>query len=43
VLNHIQERHGLPCLKIETDYSDGDIEQIRTRVEALFESIEIKK
>jgi len=33
----------LPCLKIETDYSDGDIEQIRTRVEALFESIEIKK
>ncbi len=43
VRNHIQERHGLPCLKIETDYSDGDIEQIRTRVEALFESIEIKK
>ncbi|OPY88380.1 MAG: R-phenyllactate dehydratase beta subunit [Syntrophus sp. PtaU1.Bin208] len=43
IRNHIQERHGLPCLKIETDYSKGDVEQIRTRVEALFESIEIKK
>ncbi len=43
IRNHIQDRHGLPCLKIETDYSHGDIEQIRTRVEALFESLEIKK
>ncbi len=43
IRNHIQDRHGLPCLKIETDYSDGDIEQIRTRVEALFESLETRK
>jgi len=34
-----KSRHGLPYLKIETDYSEGDIEQIRTRVEALFETI----
>jgi benzoyl-CoA reductase/2-hydroxyglutaryl-CoA dehydratase subunit BcrC/BadD/HgdB len=39
VMKHAQERHGLPCLKIETDYSDGDVEQIRTRVEALFDSL----
>ncbi len=43
IRNHIQDQHGLPCLKIETDYSKGDIEQIRTRVEALFENLELKK
>ncbi len=31
----IKEKHGLPFMKIVSDYSDGDIEQIRTRVEAL--------
>lgn len=39
IMGHIRNRHGLPFLKIETDYSRGDVEQIRTRVEALFESI----
>jgi benzoyl-CoA reductase/2-hydroxyglutaryl-CoA dehydratase subunit BcrC/BadD/HgdB len=39
IMKHIQQRHGLPGLKIETDYSEGDVEQIRTRVEALFESL----
>ncbi|HAJ28323.1 MAG TPA: 2-hydroxyacyl-CoA dehydratase [Syntrophus sp. (in: bacteria)] len=39
IMKHAQERHGLPYLKIETDYSDGDVEQIRTRVEALFDSL----
>lgn len=39
IMNHVKDRHGLPFLKIETDYSDGDIEQIRTRVEALFDSL----
>lgn len=37
VKEHAKNVHGLPYLKIETDYSSGDIEQIRTRVEALFE------
>jgi len=30
--------HGLPFLKMETDYSDGDTGQLLTRVEALLES-----
>mgnify|MGYP001455828428 CR=1 FL=1 len=36
---HVQETHGLPFLKVETDYADGDTGQLRTRIEALFESI----
>jgi benzoyl-CoA reductase/2-hydroxyglutaryl-CoA dehydratase subunit BcrC/BadD/HgdB len=36
---HVQENHGLPFLKVETDYSDGDTEQLKTRIEALFECI----
>jgi benzoyl-CoA reductase/2-hydroxyglutaryl-CoA dehydratase subunit BcrC/BadD/HgdB len=36
---HIQSKHNIPFLKVVTDYSDGDIEQIKTRVQALFESI----
>ncbi|OPY07116.1 MAG: 2-hydroxyglutaryl-CoA dehydratase, D-component [Syntrophaceae bacterium PtaB.Bin038] len=35
---HVQERHGLPFLKIETDYSQSDVEPLRTRIEALLES-----
>ena len=34
---HVEEKYGLPYLKIETDYSDNDEGQIRTKVEALFE------
>ena len=37
--NHVTENHGLPFLKVESDYSDGDLGQLRTRVEALFETI----
>jgi len=37
---HVTETHGLPFLKVEIDYSDADIGQLHTRVEALFESIE---
>ncbi|TAL39786.1 MAG: 2-hydroxyacyl-CoA dehydratase [Spirochaetes bacterium] len=35
---HVMEKHGLPFLKIVTDYSTGDIEQLRTRIEAVLES-----
>ena len=35
---HVGKNHGLPFLKIVTDFSLGDVEQIRTRVEALLES-----
>ena len=34
---HVTDRHQLPFLKIESDYSDNDEGQIRTKVEALFE------
>lgn len=39
VAEHVQSKHGLPFLKIETDYSQGDVGQIRTRVEATLETI----
>ncbi|MEI8172694.1 MAG: double-cubane-cluster-containing anaerobic reductase [Deltaproteobacteria bacterium] len=39
IKEHAKKVHGLPYLKIETDYSQGDVEQIRTRVESLFDSI----
>lgn len=34
---HVSENHGLPFMKIETDYSDNDEGQIRTRIQALLE------
>jgi benzoyl-CoA reductase/2-hydroxyglutaryl-CoA dehydratase subunit BcrC/BadD/HgdB len=39
IMKHVQNKHGLPFLKIETDYSSGDVEKLRTRVEALLESL----
>ena len=36
---HIEEKHGLPFLKIVTDYSQGDIGQLTTRIEGLLDSI----
>ncbi|MBA4417826.1 MAG: 2-hydroxyacyl-CoA dehydratase [Syntrophus sp. (in: bacteria)] len=35
---HVTKNHGLPFLKILTDFSQSDVGQIRTRVEALLES-----
>lgn len=34
---HVNDYHGLPYLKIESDYSDNDEGQIRTKIEAMFE------
>jgi benzoyl-CoA reductase/2-hydroxyglutaryl-CoA dehydratase subunit BcrC/BadD/HgdB len=34
---NVRQKHGLPFLKIVTDYSQSDVGQIRTRVEALLE------
>jgi benzoyl-CoA reductase/2-hydroxyglutaryl-CoA dehydratase subunit BcrC/BadD/HgdB len=36
---HIKSKHNLQFLKVETDYSTGDVERIRMRVEALLENI----
>jgi benzoyl-CoA reductase/2-hydroxyglutaryl-CoA dehydratase subunit BcrC/BadD/HgdB len=33
------EKRGIPILKIDTDYSQEDVEQLRTRVEAFIERI----
>jgi benzoyl-CoA reductase/2-hydroxyglutaryl-CoA dehydratase subunit BcrC/BadD/HgdB len=31
---HLEDRHGLPYLKIVTDYSPSDSQQLRLRIEA---------
>ena len=35
--DYLKEKNRIPFLQIETDYSQGDAEQIRTRVEAFME------
>lgn len=37
VQEHVKQQLNLPYLHIETDYSQGDVEQIRTRVQAFLE------
>jgi len=39
VADHVTQNHGLPFLKVETDYSDADAGQLKTRIEALFETL----
>lgn len=36
---HVQKNHGLPFLKLVTDFSQSDVGQLRTRVEALLEMV----
>ncbi len=36
---YLQEKHNIPLLRIETDFSQGDREQIRTRVQAFLEML----
>jgi benzoyl-CoA reductase/2-hydroxyglutaryl-CoA dehydratase subunit BcrC/BadD/HgdB len=33
----VEKAHGLPFLHVETDYSNADVEQLRTRIEAFLE------
>jgi benzoyl-CoA reductase/2-hydroxyglutaryl-CoA dehydratase subunit BcrC/BadD/HgdB len=40
VREHAKSKHGMPFLKIETDYSQSDVKQIKTRVQALIELLE---
>jgi benzoyl-CoA reductase/2-hydroxyglutaryl-CoA dehydratase subunit BcrC/BadD/HgdB len=39
----IMKEKGIPMLRVETDYSPEDVEQIRTRVEAFVEMLGTKK
>ena len=34
---------GVPMLKLESEYDDGDVEQIRTRAEAFVEMIKARR
>jgi benzoyl-CoA reductase/2-hydroxyglutaryl-CoA dehydratase subunit BcrC/BadD/HgdB len=43
VARHVEERLGLPYLKIETDYSPSDSARIALRVEALLETVRGRK
>ena len=36
---HLEEKSQVPKLQIETDYSESDGEQIRTRIEAFLEML----
>ncbi len=36
--NHVETEHGIKFMKIITDYSQNDMEQLRTRIEALLEA-----
>ncbi len=40
VKKHVEGKHKLPYLKIETDYSQSDVGQIRTRVAATLEMVQ---
>jgi len=35
--------HGIPLLKIETDYSQGDTGQLKTRIEAFLEMLRSRR
>jgi benzoyl-CoA reductase/2-hydroxyglutaryl-CoA dehydratase subunit BcrC/BadD/HgdB len=35
------EKEGIPLLRIETDYSDEDAGQLRTRIEAFLEMVKL--
>ncbi len=40
IKEHVTGKHKMPFFKIETDYSQSDVGQIRTRAEALFEMVQ---
>ena len=42
-IDRVLKAKGLPMLKIETDYTMGDSEQIKTRIEAFMEIIAAKR
>jgi benzoyl-CoA reductase/2-hydroxyglutaryl-CoA dehydratase subunit BcrC/BadD/HgdB len=42
-IDNLLKAHNIPMLKIESEYDEGDVEQIRTRVEAFLEIIRARK
>jgi len=39
ITEHLENKHNLPMLHIETDYSESDVEQLRVRIEAFLEML----
>ena len=37
------EKLGIPVIRLETDYNEEDIEQLRIRIEAFIEMIKLQK
>jgi benzoyl-CoA reductase/2-hydroxyglutaryl-CoA dehydratase subunit BcrC/BadD/HgdB len=42
-IENLLKSHNIPMLKVETDYAQEDVEQIRTRIEAFLEMIVARK
>ncbi|UCH89191.1 MAG: 2-hydroxyacyl-CoA dehydratase [Thermoplasmata archaeon] len=42
-IERLLKSHNIPMLKVETDYAQEDVEQIRTRIEAFLEMITARK
>jgi benzoyl-CoA reductase/2-hydroxyglutaryl-CoA dehydratase subunit BcrC/BadD/HgdB len=42
-IERLLKSHNIPMLKVETDYAQEDVEQIRTRIEAFLEMIVARK
>lgn len=42
-IDNLMKKEGISMLRIETDYSPEDVEQLRTRIEAFIEMIQTKK
>jgi benzoyl-CoA reductase/2-hydroxyglutaryl-CoA dehydratase subunit BcrC/BadD/HgdB len=42
-IEKLLKSHNIPMLKVETDYAQEDVEQIRTRIEAFLEMIVARK
>ncbi len=39
VRERVRERFGIPCIQLETDYSNSDLEQLKTRISAFIEML----
>ena len=40
IAEHLEDKHNLPLLHLETDYSESDVEQLRVRIEAFLEMLQ---
>ena len=43
VLEEELEKEGIPIIRVESDYNEEDVEQLRIRVEAFIELLKLKR